>query len=105
MKYVFICSPYRPYWKRSGDRTEDNIDQAKRACRLAVSRGLIPLAPHLYFDDNDPQEPEVWTTGRKRVDEVCIRSMGRWRQDLFRNGGRTKTCQVVEHPDQKGQIP
>ena len=108
MKYVYICSPYRPVGEDPETELRKNIDQAKRACRLAVSRGLIPLAPHLYFtqflDDNDPQErkfggAEVWTTGRKRVDEVCIRSMGRWRQDLFRNGGRAKTCQVVEHPD------
>ena len=87
MKYVFICSPYRPVGEDPETELRKNIDQAKRACRLAVSRGLIPLAPHLYFDDNE------------RVDEVCIRSMGRWRQDLFRNGGRAKTCQVVEHPD------
>lgn len=56
MKYVFICSPYRPIGKDLETELKNNIDQAKRACRLAVSRGLIPLAPHLYFDDNDPQE-------------------------------------------------
>ena len=60
MKYVFICSPYRPVGEDPETELRKNIDQAKRACRLAVSRGLIPLAPHLYFtqflDDNDPQE-------------------------------------------------
>ena len=60
MKYVFICSPYRPIGKDLETELKNNIDQAKRACRLAMSRGLIPLAPHLYFtqflDDNDPQE-------------------------------------------------
>lgn len=54
MKYVFICSPYRPVGKDPETERKNNIDQAKRACRLAVSRGLIPLAPHLYF--TDPQE-------------------------------------------------
>jgi len=56
MKYVFICSPYRPVGEDPETELRKNIDQAKRACRLAVSRGLIPLAPHLYFtqflDDN-----------------------------------------------------
>lgn len=60
MKYVYICSPYRPVGEDPETELRKNIDQAKRACRLAVSRGLIPLAPHLYFtqflDDNDPQE-------------------------------------------------
>lgn len=49
MKYVFICSPYRPVGEDPETELRKNIDQAKRACRLAVSRGLIPLAPHLYF--------------------------------------------------------
>jgi len=56
MKYVYICSPYRPVGEDPETELRKNIDQAKRACRLAVSRGLIPLAPHLYFtqflDDN-----------------------------------------------------
>lgn len=107
MKYVYICSPYRPVGEDPETELRKNIDQAKRACRLAVSRGLIPLAPHLYFtqflDDNDPQErkfgQQVGKEWMRCVSEVCIRSMGRWRQDLFRNGGRAKTCQVVEHPD------
>lgn len=60
MKYVFICSPYRPVGEDPETELRKNIDQAKRACRLAVSRGLIPLAPHLYFDDNDPQERKAY---------------------------------------------
>ena len=63
MKYVYICSPYRPVGEDPETELRKNIDQAKRACRLAVSRGLIPLAPHLYFtqflDDNDPQERRI----------------------------------------------
>lgn len=47
MKYVYICSPYRPVGEDPETELRKNIDQAKRACRLAVSRGLIPLAPHL----------------------------------------------------------
>lgn len=44
MKYVYICSPYRPVGEDPETELRKNIDQAKRACRLAVSRGLIPLA-------------------------------------------------------------
>ena len=61
MKYVFICSPYRPVGEDPETELRKNIDQAKRACRLG--------------------------------------------QDLFWNGRRAETCQGVEHPDQKGQIP
>ncbi len=110
MKYVFICSPYRPVGEDPETELRKNIDQAKRACRLAVSRGLIPLAPHLYFtqflDDNDPQERKFGQqAGKEWMVCVSIRIMGCRGQDLFWNGRRAETCQVVEHPDQKGQIP
>lgn len=38
MKYVYICSPYRPVGEDPETELRKNIDQAKRACRLAVSR-------------------------------------------------------------------
>lgn len=75
MKYVFICSPYRPVGEDPETELRKNIDQAKRACRLAVSRGLIPLAPHLYFtqflDDNDPQERKFGQQAGKEW-MVCV---------------------------------
>jgi len=47
---VFICSPL------AGD-VEHNLEQARRCCRFAVTKGAIPLAPHLLFpqfmDDGD----------------------------------------------------
>lgn len=53
---VYICSPYR------GD-TEINIERAQRFCKMAVQRGHIPIAPHLYFtqflDENNCKEREL----------------------------------------------
>lgn len=53
MKRVFICSPYR------GD-IEPNVERAKKAARIAVHCGYLPIVPHLYFptflDDNDEHE-------------------------------------------------
>jgi hypothetical protein len=50
---VFICSPL------AGD-VEHNLEQARRYCRFAVTKGAIPLAPHLLFpqfmDDGDKTE-------------------------------------------------
>ena len=48
---VYIASPY------AGD-TERNTEQAQGYCRFAVSKGCIPLAPHLHYpqfmdDDRD----------------------------------------------------
>lgn len=63
---VFICSPYRPTIKDESCREselEANIDRAKRACRIAVALGFLPLAPHLYFtrflNDEEEQERET----------------------------------------------
>ena len=41
-RFVYICSPYR-----SDPRI--NVLRARRYCRFAVSKGRVPLAPHLYF--------------------------------------------------------
>lgn len=50
MPLVYIASPF------AGD-TEYNIARAKGYCRFAVSKGSIPLAPHLHYpqfmDDGD----------------------------------------------------
>ena len=50
---VYIASPY-------AGETEDNISCAKRYCRFAVSKGVIPLAPHLlypqFMDDSDEDQ-------------------------------------------------
>jgi len=52
---VYIASPF------AGD-TERNISRARGYCRFAVSKGCIPLAPHLlypqFMDDEDKEQRE-----------------------------------------------
>jgi len=40
--FVYICSPYR-------NNPRVNVMRARNYCKFAVSKGRIPLAPHLYF--------------------------------------------------------
>jgi len=53
---VYIASPF------AGD-TEYNVARARGYCRFAVSRGCIPVAPHLlypqFMDDSDRDEREL----------------------------------------------
>lgn len=53
---VYIASPF------SGDM-ERNIKKAQGYCRFAISKGYIPIAPHLHYpqflDDEDPEEREL----------------------------------------------
>ncbi len=52
---VYIASPF------AGD-TDHNIDRARRFCLFAVTKGCIPLAPHLlypqFMDDGDKEQRE-----------------------------------------------
>lgn len=51
-KLVYICSPLRPTVSTDPERTEElnaNIKLARDACTLAVYRGFLPIAPHIYF--------------------------------------------------------
>lgn len=52
---VYIASPF------AGD-IEYNISRAKGYCRFAVSKGCVPLAPHLlypqFMDDEDKEQRE-----------------------------------------------
>ena len=41
-RFAYICSPYR-------DNPRINVMRAQQYCRFAVSKGRIPIAPHLYF--------------------------------------------------------
>ena len=56
MPLVYIASPF------SGD-VETNVVRAKRYCKFAISKGYIPLAPHLHYpqflDDRDMEEREL----------------------------------------------
>ncbi|MEM5767718.1 MAG: DUF4406 domain-containing protein [Bacillota bacterium] len=53
---VYICSPY-------AGEVEYNINRARGYCRLAVSKGYIPLAPHLHYpqfmDDDDREQRQL----------------------------------------------
>lgn len=53
---VYIASPY------AGD-TVRNTDRARGYCRFAVSKGCIPLAPHLHYpqfmDDKDKAQRDL----------------------------------------------
>jgi hypothetical protein len=53
---VYIASPY------AGD-TERNTGRARGYCRFAVSKGCIPLAPHLHYpqfmDDGDKTQRDL----------------------------------------------
>ena len=49
MKNVYICSSLRPIGPDSKEELQYNLEIAKQACRLAISKGYLPLAPHLYF--------------------------------------------------------
>lgn len=46
MKKVFICSKLRGKDKYEMER---NIEEALQHCKLAISKGFMPLAPHIYF--------------------------------------------------------
>ena len=51
-RLVFICSPYRAEDDDPLERAkavQRNIRMARTGCRIAVERGFIPVAPHLYF--------------------------------------------------------
>ena len=60
-RLIYICSPYRPVEiapkatpLREIERIQKqeiaaNIDRARRACRIVVALGMIPMAPHIYF--------------------------------------------------------
>ena len=54
--FVYVCSPF------SGD-VANNIKAARKYSRYVISRGFIPLAPHLLFtqflDDTRPMEREL----------------------------------------------
>lgn len=55
MKKVYICSPYAS----QGDRKQ-NVANAIEYCRMAIMRGFIPIAPHVFYTQmlNDDIEAE-----------------------------------------------
>ena len=51
-RLAYICSPYR-------DNPRVNVMRARHYCKFAVSKGRIPIAPHLYF-------PQFMSEGTER---------------------------------------
>ncbi|MBR1760910.1 MAG: DUF4406 domain-containing protein [Schwartzia sp.] len=60
IKKVYICSRYRA---DENHTVEDNVGRALRACRIALCKGYVPIAPHLIYprclDDDDPAERSI----------------------------------------------
>jgi len=67
MKVIFVCSPFQ------GKR--ENIEKAKRYCRMLVDMGYIPIAPHVYFsqfmDDNNPVDRRKALEMNKKLLDFC----------------------------------
>ena len=59
LKLIYVCSPF------AGD-VEYNTNRARGYSRFVVSKGFIPLAPHLLFpqflDEEDREEREMGLT-------------------------------------------
>lgn len=55
MKKVYICSPYASQGIR-----EQNVANAISYCRMAIMRGYLPIAPHVFYTQmlNDDVEAE-----------------------------------------------
>ena len=66
MTKVYICSPFRPVSEepaRAEEEKKQNVERTKTACSLVTKRGLLPIAPHLFFpqflDDDNPKERKM----------------------------------------------
>lgn len=66
---VYICSPL------AGD-VEGNQERARKYCRFAVERGVVPLAPHIYFpqfmDDCNPNERKLALYLGRVLQSKCV---------------------------------
>lgn len=68
MKNIYIASAYR------GD-VEYNVQMAKQYCAYAVSMGVIPICPHIYFtnflDDNNKNERQLGLNMGLQLLRIC----------------------------------
>ena len=87
---VYIASPY-------AGETEDNISRAKGYCRFAVSKGVIPLAPHLlypqFMDDGDEDQR---TLGLRFAIALLCRCDELWVFGEKVSGGMAKEIEKAE---------
>jgi len=67
MKVIFVCSPFQG--------KKENIEKAKKYCRMLVDMGYIPIAPHVYFsqfmDDHNPKDRRRALEVNKKLLEFC----------------------------------
>ena len=67
MKVVFVCSPFQG--------KKENIEKAKKYCRMLVDMGYIPIAPNIYFsqfmDDLNPVDRRKALEMNKKLLEFC----------------------------------
>jgi sugar phosphate isomerase/epimerase len=67
VKVIFVCSPFQG--------KIENIEKAKRYCRMLVDMGCIPIAPHVYFsqfmDDRNPEDRRKALEMNKKLLEFC----------------------------------
>ncbi len=67
MKLIFVCSPFQG--------KKENIEKARKYCRMIVELGNIPLAPHVYFpqfmDDGKTEERRRALKMNKKLMEFC----------------------------------
>lgn len=63
--HIYVCSPLRPKAQepeQAGKELEENLDRARRACRLVADLGAVPICSHLFctqfLDDSIPSERE-----------------------------------------------
>ena len=67
MKVIFVCSPFQG--------KKENIEKAKKYCRMLVDMGYIPIAPHVYFsqfmDDHNPEDRKKALEMNKKLLEFC----------------------------------
>ncbi len=67
MKFIFVCSPFQG--------KKENVEKAKKYCRMLVDMGYIPIAPHVYFsqfmDDKNPEDRRKALEMNKKILEFC----------------------------------
>lgn len=71
MKTVFIVTRHETDGRRTD---EENLNRAKYACQLAMTKGLAPVCPRLFYTDSALEDEEERTQYRSMADamiEAC----------------------------------
>ena len=105
---IFISSPYRAETK---EKMDENITLAKKACRIIIKNGNLPIAPHLYFSsflqDDDESERNLGIEYSLHLldqcDEMLVITLeeGETPYELLSEGMMTE----VDHAVERGMKP